>query len=130
MGDKAMNTDISKPRWPQQQRFKFIREMLTEKGGINRAMLRSEFGISLQQATNDISKLARLEPNLLWYDKSAKRFRPVATPPPEELSADEFYAKMRDDVHAALCSNHLTSAVADFLAQLAARVEKLERHDL
>lgn len=67
---------VEKPRWPQQQRFNFIRKMLSEQGVLSRSMLREEFGISLQQATSDISKLARLEPNLLWYDKSAKYFRP------------------------------------------------------
>lgn len=117
------------PRWPQQQRFKFIRKMLCEEGKLNRAMLRTEFGISLQQATSDISKLARLEPNLMRYDQSAKCFRPVATPATKEPSAEEFYRKMHDDISRALCTNHTTGAVADFIADLAVRIAKLERHE-
>lgn len=119
-----------KIRWPQQQRFKFIRKILSENGKLNRHMLRMEFGISLQQATNDISKLARLEPNLMKYDSSGKCFRPVVTSPPDEPSAEEFYKKMHDEIYKALCCNHMTSATADFLAQLAVRVEKLKRHEL
>lgn len=48
----------------------------------------------------------------------------------KEPDQEEFYTKMYNDIHAALCANHLTSAVADFLAQLAVRIEKLERQEL
>lgn len=48
----------------------------------------------------------------------------------KEPTAEEFYTKIRDEIYAALCANHLTGAVADFLATLAVRVEKLERSDL
>lgn len=46
-----------------------------------------------------------------------------------EPTAEEFYSKLEDDIYKALCANHLTGAVADFLAKLAVRVEKLERHE-
>lgn len=48
----------------------------------------------------------------------------------QEPTKEEFYAKMEDDVYAALCANHLTCAVADFLAKLVVRVEKLERQEI
>ena len=48
----------------------------------------------------------------------------------KEVSAEEFYTKMEDNIYKALCGNHMTGAVADFLAKLAVRVEKLERHEI
>lgn len=51
-------------------------------------------------------------------------------PPRKEPTAQEFYEKMHDDIYKALCCNRMTGAVADFLAKLAVRVEKLERHEI
>ncbi len=34
--------------------------------------------------------------------------------------------ELNNKIHAALCANHMTSAVADFLTDLAARIRKLE----
>lgn len=36
------------------------------------------------------------------------------------------YNKMHDEIYAALCANHCTGAVADFLADLAIRVHRME----
>lgn len=36
------------------------------------------------------------------------------------------YKAIEDDIYKALCANHLTGAVADFLANMAVRVAKLE----
>jgi hypothetical protein len=46
-----------------------------------------------------------------------------------EPTAEEFYQKMFDDIHAACCSNRTTNEMANFLADLAVRVTKLERHE-
>lgn len=48
----------------------------------------------------------------------------------DEPTAEEFYQKRRADIYGALRTNGLTVEVASFLAELAVRVEKLERYDL
>jgi hypothetical protein len=47
----------------------------------------------------------------------------------KEPTAEEYYQKMSDEIHEALCANHMNSAVADFLTDLAIRVRKLERFE-
>jgi hypothetical protein len=49
---------------------------------------------------------------------------------PKEPTEQEYNQKMYDGIHAALCANHMTSAVADFLADLAIRVKRIERNEL
>lgn len=48
----------------------------------------------------------------------------------KEPRAEEFYSGMYDGIYASLCSNHMTSAVAHFLANMAVELEKLKRHEL
>lgn len=45
-------------------------------------------------------------------------------------SVREKFEKELDAVHAALCANNMTSAVADFLTDLYARVRKIEEPTL
>ncbi len=76
--------------WAQEHRHEFIRQTLNNGGVINRSMLMEKFSITPATATRDISTLAKLEPNLMYYDKSSKCFRLTPTKPqhwPDKIDA-------------------------------------------
>lgn len=62
------------PRWSIEQRQAFIAERLFWLGEVNRADLVRRFGVSLGQASSDISRYLASEPAGVTYDKSAKRY--------------------------------------------------------
>ena len=62
-------------RWGQERRLEFIDYRLSWDRRLNRAELVDYFGISIQQASLDISRYAELAPNNLEYDKSEKVYR-------------------------------------------------------
>jgi hypothetical protein len=70
-------------RWGQERRLEFIEFRLLWDGRINRSALVDHFGISVPQASIDLSRYAELAPANLSYDKTAKayligpRFAPV-----------------------------------------------------
>jgi len=61
-------------RWGAEQRLEFIEFRLYWEGGINRADLVDFFGVSVPQASNDLSQYQELAPANLEYDKSRKRY--------------------------------------------------------
>lgn len=85
------------PRWSVEQRQAFIEERLFWLGEVNRADLVRRFGVSLGQASTDISRYLAGEPAGVTYDKSAKRyvaddsFRPRSTDP----GATRFLGELR-----------------------------------
>jgi WYL domain len=64
-------------RWGQERRLEFIDFRLAWDGRLNRANLMDFFGISVPQASMDISRYRDLAPNNLAYDGSARMY--VAT---------------------------------------------------
>lgn len=83
-----------KRRWGAEQRLEFIEFRVFWEGGVNRADLTERFGVSVPQASNDLSQYRQLAPANLHYDSSAKRyvatsaFAPVLlTPSPERYLA-------------------------------------------
>lgn len=62
-------------RWGQERRLEFIDFRLHWDRRLNRAELVDFFGISIQQASLDISRYAELAPSNLEYDKSEKVYR-------------------------------------------------------
>jgi hypothetical protein len=74
-------------RWSVEQRLAFIEERLFWLGEVNRADLVRRFGVSLGQASADISRYLARDPKGVIYDKSAKRyvagddFRPTLADP-------------------------------------------------
>lgn len=63
--------------WSQERRLQFIDFRLRWEGRINRADLTEFFGLSIPQASLDISKYSELAPDNLTYDRSSKTY--VAT---------------------------------------------------
>jgi WYL domain len=64
-------------RWGQERRLEFIDFRLAWDGRLNRADLMDFFGISVPQASTDISRYRELAPSNLAYDGSARMY--VAT---------------------------------------------------
>lgn len=61
-------------RWSQDRRLEFLDFRLRWDGRINRSDLTSFFGISIPQATNDISKYLELAPGNASYDRSSRMY--------------------------------------------------------
>ena len=99
------------------KRLEFIEFRLFWEGGINRADITEQFGVSVPQASKDLSLYEGKAPGNLVYDKSAKRylasnnFRPILLVP----HADTYLAQLivstntSDELH-----ESWLSAVPDF----------------
>lgn len=71
----AESVDASRtPRWSQDRRLRFIDFRLQWQGRLNRTDLTSFFGISIPQASADISKYAEQAPQNLHYDRSSRTY--------------------------------------------------------
>jgi predicted DNA-binding transcriptional regulator YafY len=84
-------------RWGVEKRLEFIEFRLFWEGGINRADIMDQFGVSVPQASKDLSLYEEKAPGNLAYDKSEKRylassdFKPVFMSP----EADRYLAQLR-----------------------------------
>lgn len=59
-------------KWSQERRLEFIDYRLRWEGRLNRSDLMDVFGISMPQASLDISRYAELAPQNVQYDRSAR----------------------------------------------------------
>jgi hypothetical protein len=75
--EKNMTTKGKRHPWGVERRLEFIEFRLFWEGGVNRADLIDAFGISVPQASKDLSLYQERAPGNVVYDKSAKRY--VAT---------------------------------------------------
>lgn len=69
-----MDEGASELRWGVERRLEFIEFRLHWEGGINRADIVNHFGVSIPQASKDLSRYQELAPNNMAYDKSEKRY--------------------------------------------------------
>jgi predicted DNA-binding transcriptional regulator YafY len=78
-------------RWGVEKRLEFIEFRLFWEGGINRADIMERFGVSVPQASKDLSLYEEKAPGNLTYDKRQKRylagtgFKPVFSRPDADL---------------------------------------------
>ncbi|MBR1191481.1 WYL domain-containing protein [Bradyrhizobium sp. AUGA SZCCT0160] len=92
-----MGKEAADLRWGVEKRLEFIEFRLLWEGGINRADIMKRFGVSVPQASKDLSLYEEKAPGNLLYDKSEKRyfaapkFRPVFLKP----EADRYLAQLR-----------------------------------
>jgi predicted DNA-binding transcriptional regulator YafY len=93
--------DGSKIRWGAEQRLEFIEFRAFWEGGVNRSDITERFGVSVPQASNDLTQYRELAPDNLHYDASAKRY----------IAADHFAPRF------------LTPNPDRYLAQLRAKAE-------
>lgn len=61
-------------RWGVEQRLEFIEFRLFWEGGVNRSDIIEMFGVSVPQASKDLSLYQERAPGNVVYDKSAKRY--------------------------------------------------------
>ncbi len=84
-------------RWGVRHRLEFIEFRLYWGGTVNRSDLMGRFGISINQASGDLTRYQSLAPDNLQYDKSGKcyraapGFRPVVLTP----DSDNYLAWLR-----------------------------------
>lgn len=84
-------------RWGTERRLEFIEFRLFWEGGLNRADITDFFGVSVPQASKDLSQYRELAPANIHYDLSAKRylaapdFRPIFLKP----DADRYLNQLR-----------------------------------
>ena len=82
-----MEERTSELRWNIERRLEFIEFRLYWEGGINRADIVDQFGLSVPQASKDLSRYQVLAPNNLAYDKRKKRYFPAPGFSPRFLRA-------------------------------------------
>lgn len=92
-----MQSGEKKLRWGPEQRLEFIEFMLFWGGGLNRSDLTDRFGVSVPQASNDLTAYKELAPENLDYDSSGKRYVPSATFRPRFLkpNPDRYLAQLK-----------------------------------
>jgi hypothetical protein len=103
-------------RWGVEKRLEFIEFRLFWEGGINRADIMEQFGVSVPQASKDLSLYEEKAPGNLAYDKKQKRyfsapgFKPVFLKP----EADRYLTQLRS------VSNGVVSADETWLSDMPA----------
>lgn len=87
-------------RWGVEKRLEFIEFRLFWEGGINRADITDHFGVSVPQASKDLTLYEEKAPGNLLYDKSAKRYlaSPGFTPVFLQPDAGSYLAQLRASV--------------------------------
>jgi hypothetical protein len=84
-------------RWSVERRLAFLEQRLFWEGRVNRADLIERFGVSVNQASADLTRYQTLAPHNLVYDRSLKTylegpgFTPLFGPP----DADRYLAELR-----------------------------------
>lgn len=83
-------------RWGVEQRLEFMEFCLFWEGGVNRADITGFFGVSVPQASKDLSQYQELAPENVQYDRSEKRYFATASFKPKFLvpDADQYLAQL------------------------------------
>lgn len=103
-------------RWGVEKRLEFIEFRLFWEGGINRADIIDHFGVSVPQASKDLTLYEEKAPGNLLYDKSAKRymasprFKPVFLEP----HADMYLAQLQIEPFAGNIEDTWLAVVPEF----------------
>jgi predicted DNA-binding transcriptional regulator YafY len=91
-------------RWGVEQRLEFIEFRLFWEGGLNRSDITRYFGVSVPQASKDLSQYQALAPDNMTYDRSEKRYFATANFEPRFLKpdADRYLSQLRSIADGAL----------------------------
>lgn len=86
-----------RPRRGPEQRLEFIEFRLFWEGGVNRSDLIEQFGVSVPQASNDLTAYRELAPENVAYDLSGKRYVPAVGFRPKFLkpNPDRYLAQLK-----------------------------------
>lgn len=90
------STDKSRS-WGAEQRLEFVEFRLFWDGVINRSDITDRFGVSVPQASNDLTAYRELAPENLEYDPSAKRYFATESFKPRilEPNPDRYLAQLK-----------------------------------
>ena len=88
---------MPKMKWGTERRLEFIEFRVFWDGGVNRSDLTERFGVSVPQASADLSLYQKQAPDNLVYDASEKRYIASQRFAPQFLnpSADAYLAQLR-----------------------------------
>ena len=75
-------------RWGVEQRLEFIEFRLFWEGGVNRSEITDYFGLSVPQASKDLSRYQEIAPRNIEYDRSLKRYFATKSFKPKFLDPD------------------------------------------
>lgn len=92
-----MNEKVERIRWGTERRLEFIEFRAFWEGGVNRGEITERFGVSVPQASSDLSLYQSLAPDSLVYDSSRKRYVATAHFKPRFLrpSAEHYLMQLR-----------------------------------
>jgi len=84
-------------RWGTEKRLEFIEFRTFWEGGVNRGDITKRFGVSVPQASNDLTQYQKLAPANLRYDSSEKRYvaGPGFTPRFMKPDADRYLVQLK-----------------------------------
>lgn len=106
-----MEGKVSGIRWGVEQRLEFIEFRLFWEGGINRSDIMDYFGVSVPQASKDLSQYQERAPGNMEYDKREKRY--LATDSFKPLYLNPSVDRYLDHLHS-LASGAMTPEEAWF----------------
>ena len=92
-----MTNDRSELRWGVEQRLEFIEFRLFWEGHVNRSDVMTQFGLSVNQASADLSRYIGLAPHNMDYDRSLRTYvrQPGFKPAFDKLDAGRYLAQLR-----------------------------------
>ena len=92
-----MDKEGGQLRWGTEQRLEFIEFRTFWEGGVRRGDITERFGVSVPQASNDLSLYQKLAPENLRYDSSEKRYVPTPEVAPRFMqpSADRYLIELK-----------------------------------
>ena len=92
-----MSNDRSELRWGVEQRLEFIEFRLFWEGHVNRSDVMTQFGLSVNQASSDLSRYIGLAPHNMDYDRSLRTYvrQPGFKPVFDKLDTGRYLAQLR-----------------------------------
>lgn len=93
----AVSNNRSELRWGVKQRLEFIEFRLFWEGYVNRSDVMTQFGLSVNQASADLSRYIGLAPDNMDYDRSLRTYvrQPGFKPVFDKLDAGRYLAQLR-----------------------------------
>src|SRR5262249_9339593 len=84
-------------RWGVERRLEFIEFRLLWEGGVNRSDITDRFGVSVPQASKDLTLYQTLSPANMTYDRRQKRYFAAETFQPKFMrpDADRYLSQLR-----------------------------------
>lgn len=93
----VVGNDRSELRWGVEQRLEFIDFRLFWEGHVNRSDVMAQFGLSVNQASSDLSRYIGLAHHNMAYDRSLRTYvrQPGFRPVFDKLDAGRYLAQLR-----------------------------------